>query len=73
MLFLVVDVSSMPCLCVLSFVYLITVWISIQGLHKICCSFKEDLLQRTQFEALTFDTVYLENDKKKNVGVSHLG
>ena len=30
-----------------SAVYLITVWISVQGLYKICCSLQEDLLQRT--------------------------
>lgn len=34
-------------------VYLITVWISVQGLHKICRSLQEDLLQRTVFMTLT--------------------
>lgn len=34
-------------------VYLITVWSSIQGLHKVCGSLQEDLLQRTTFTIKT--------------------
>lgn len=38
-------------------VYLVTVWISIQSLNKICCSLQEDFLQRTHFYYINILTI----------------